>query len=268
MVSAPASTSQTNAYPTVACWLAQSVRTWRDGVGMPETTTFRSSSVTGHPIDWSNLREDYERLGSGHAVAEAYNCTYTAVMKALKRMGIPRHPRFPYRWDDLEAEIARLGSVKAVAKARGCASSSVDSQVRKRGIRYMPSLEKTGGSCAAGRRAELLALQILPDALDLNVRTFHARSDLMWRGCLVDVKSAKLCPGRAGGCWQFQLNDKRDHSHLFLCLGFDASGRSLLAAYLIPGWAVLVKGTMRIPMGRWSHFHRYALPIPEGIEHA
>jgi hypothetical protein len=218
-------------------------------------------AMIGHPIDWSKLGEDYERLGTAHAVAETYGCTYSAVMKALKRKRIAIRPRYPHNWDDLADDLREMGSARAVARAYGCAATSVNAQVRKRSIRYMPALEKTGGKCADGRRAELLALQLLPGAADLNARRLHARSDLFWNGSHVDVKSARLRCTDGGQRWRFQLNGKRDSSHFVLCLGFDENGRELLVAWLLPTWAVLHQ-SISIPRRKRSSYNLYVLPIP------
>lgn len=39
-------------------------------------------------MDWSNLPEDYERLGTQRAVAAEYGCAQQTVSKAMKRLGI------------------------------------------------------------------------------------------------------------------------------------------------------------------------------------
>jgi very-short-patch-repair endonuclease len=43
-------------------------------------------------LDWSTLREDYERLGTQAAVAKEYGCRQQLVQKAMKRLGIPAKP--------------------------------------------------------------------------------------------------------------------------------------------------------------------------------
>jgi len=42
-------------------------------------------------LNWSNLREDYERLGTIGAVAQAYGCTWREVRRELTRQDIPRN---------------------------------------------------------------------------------------------------------------------------------------------------------------------------------
>lgn len=53
-------------------------------------------------MDWSNLKADYERLGTQRAVAELYGCGQQTIAKAMKRLGIPAVPVAgrTYEWSE------------------------------------------------------------------------------------------------------------------------------------------------------------------------
>jgi len=219
------------------------------------------------PFAWATLREDYERLGNAKAVAAEYGCDYSGVVKALKRNGIPIRPRYPYKWDNLERDIKRLGSVRAVARAYGCTPSSADSQARSRGISVIPALEKTGGKAARGRRAELLALSILPGAVDLNGKELHAAYDLRYHGLKIDVKSSLLTRSRGHHGWRFQLNGKKHLFDAVLCLGMSESGDRAVCAYLMPTAAIPGQSARIAPRGS-KRFRQYQMELPEEVRNA
>lgn len=221
----------------------------------------------GRPFDWATLREDYERLGSAMAVAAEYGCDYSGVVKALKRKRIPIRPRYPYNWDNLERDVRRLGSVRAVARAYGCASSSADAQARKRGISIVPALEKTGGKDGRGRQAELLALKILPGAVDLNAVQLHSPYDLHYQGNRVDVKSSRLMCGDGNRGWRFGFNGKKNRVDAVLCLCLDAQGSRVLDCYLVPTSAIRA-GSLRIPQSGAGRLAVYRRDVPKEVANA
>lgn len=64
--------------------------------GNTEATPQPGESVEtgrGASADWSNLREDYERLGNLTRVARLHHVRYQAVRDELIRLGVPIKPR-------------------------------------------------------------------------------------------------------------------------------------------------------------------------------
>ena len=91
-------------------------------------------------MDWSNLQEDYERLGTQHAVAAEYGCVQQTVAKAMKRLGIPAksmQEHAQYIWDDkddLQGAYDRLGSIRAVAEAYDCGYNTIWRATQRLGL--------------------------------------------------------------------------------------------------------------------------------------
>lgn len=99
-------------------------------------------------IDWSNLQEDYETLGSRAKVAAAYGCSEGAVQKAMSRRNIQAKPLkgrvytwTPERleaWSNLQTDYDRLGSKRAVAKEYECTIKLVETAMKRLGVSAKP----------------------------------------------------------------------------------------------------------------------------------
>jgi very-short-patch-repair endonuclease len=77
-------------------------------------------------LDWSNLQEDYERLGSFKAVAAEYGTYPETVSRAAKRLGIRTRHSLNIDWSGLR-ELYDSGMTQAqIAEHYGC-SMSLDS---------------------------------------------------------------------------------------------------------------------------------------------
>ena len=122
-----------------------------------------------------------------------------------------------------------------------------------------------------GRRFELDALRILPEAKDMNSdKMNHQHFDLLWKGQKIDVKGKKLYlrknkrknlrPNRKlASCGQWTFH-KGEGANLYLCLGYDYDGKTLLKAFLIPQEDYSKKG---ITVGILkSKFDKFQIPLP------
>ena len=77
-----------------------------------------------------------------------------------------------------------------------------------------------------GRRAELLALKLLPGSKDLNYPLFCAPHDIEWKGKKINVKSCE----QFNGGWVFNGSVSKPDFYFCLCL----IGGKLARAFMIP----------------------------------
>lgn len=97
----------------------------------------------GASVDWSNLREDYARLGSILKVAGLYGIGQRAVRAEMMRRGFERRTRSPgtrnpIDWSNLPADYEELGTMIAVGKRYGVRSTAVREELVRQGIPVNP----------------------------------------------------------------------------------------------------------------------------------
>jgi hypothetical protein len=74
-------------------------------------------------VDWSNLKADYERLGSYSAVAAEYGVSKGYVAQQAKKQGINPKPEgrsLPIDWSDLPGLYAGGMTYEQLAEHYGC----------------------------------------------------------------------------------------------------------------------------------------------------
>lgn len=91
----------------------------------------------GASVDWSNLREDYERIGSMRKVAKLYQVGERAVRAELIRQGAYGTEE-PINWSNLRADYEELGSMIKVGKRYGVRSTTVRDELLKQGVPINP----------------------------------------------------------------------------------------------------------------------------------
>lgn len=85
-------------------------------------------------LDWSNLQEDYERLGSFKAVAAEYGTYPETVSRAAKRLGVGNKLSRKIDWSRLQ-ELYNSGMTQSqLAEYYECSASLVSTEMKKQGI--------------------------------------------------------------------------------------------------------------------------------------
>jgi len=93
-------------------------------------TTTRGASR----IDWSNLKQDYERLGSLKAVAAEYGTTRNTVGYHMKALGYGDLRSKNVDWSDLK-ELYESGMTQTqIAQHYGCSTSLVSGEMARQGL--------------------------------------------------------------------------------------------------------------------------------------
>lgn len=170
--------------------------------------------------DWSNVVEDYRRLGTLETVAEQYGCTLQAVHHQLKKRDIDTSNEMR-DWSNLLADYERLKSVVKVAKEYGCSYRTVIDRIsRIEGFRFSHDNKSLDSSSGIGRYGELIALYILKESIDMNEVTIHYPYDVEWKGLKIDVKTSKKRK-RSNGKIQYTFSTKNQQCDFYLLIALD-----------------------------------------------
>lgn len=94
-------------------------------------------------IDWSNLGELYDRLGTIDAVAQYLGCGRKKVYNEMRRRGIPsksrgHRPPKPISCDNLGELYDQLGTIRSLASALKRGENQVRRELKRRGIPAKP----------------------------------------------------------------------------------------------------------------------------------
>jgi very-short-patch-repair endonuclease len=89
-------------------------------------------------MDWGNLQEDYERLGSFKAVAAEYGTYPATVSRAAKRLGIATQHSKHIDWSGLRELYDSGMGQDEIAEHYGCSASLVSMAMKTLGIQARP----------------------------------------------------------------------------------------------------------------------------------
>jgi len=107
-------------------------------------------------VDWSNLKADYERLGSYSAVAAEYGVSKGYVAQEAKRQGINPKPEgrsLLIDWSGLPALYASGMTYEQLTARYGCSVHAVQNAMRRLGVTPRPTGLPEGYEWTDERRA-------------------------------------------------------------------------------------------------------------------
>ena len=107
-------------------------------------------------MDWSNLKADYERLGSLTAVAREYGVTKGYISQQAKKQGInPGRPGRPLTidWSGLPALYASGKTYEQLAAHYGCSIHAIQNAMKRLGVTPRPTGLPEGYEWTDERRA-------------------------------------------------------------------------------------------------------------------
>jgi very-short-patch-repair endonuclease len=107
-------------------------------------------------VDWTNLKADYERLGSYAAVAREYGVTKGYVAQQAKKQGINPRPEgrsLPVDWSDLPILYDAGATYEQLAAHYGCSVHAVQNAMRRLGVKARPHGLPPGYEWTDERRA-------------------------------------------------------------------------------------------------------------------
>lgn len=109
--------------------------------------------MQGHLMDWSNLKADYERLGSYAAVAKEYGVSKGYVSQQAKKQGLSDKPRsLPIDWSDLPDLYAEGMTYEQLAAHYKCSVHAVQNAVKRLGVTARPTGSPKGYEWTDERR--------------------------------------------------------------------------------------------------------------------
>ena len=107
-------------------------------------------------MDWSNLKADYERLGSYSAVAAEYGVTKAAVAHQAKKQGINPKPEgrsLKIDWSDLPDLYASGMTYEQLAAHYGCSIHAIQNAIKRLDVKPRPTGLPEGYEWTDERRA-------------------------------------------------------------------------------------------------------------------
>lgn len=106
-------------------------------------------------MDWSNLKADYERLGTYAAVAAEYGVSKAYVAQQAKKQGIaPGQPRaLPIDWSDLSALYESGLTYAQLTEHYGCSVHAIQNAMARLGVTPRPTGTPEGYAWTDDRRA-------------------------------------------------------------------------------------------------------------------
>lgn len=105
-------------------------------------------------MDWSNLKADYERLGSYAAVAKEYGFTTGYIAQQAKKQGISGKPRgLPVDWSELPELYQGGMTYDQLASHYGCSVHAVQNAMRRLNVKPRPTGLPAGYQWTDERRA-------------------------------------------------------------------------------------------------------------------
>lgn len=116
-------------------------------------------------MDWSNLKADYERLGSYTAVAQEYDVSKAAVAIHAKRQELSTgRPRtLPIDWNQLPTMYAGGMTYEQLATHYGCSIHAIQNAMKRLGVKPRPTGLPEGYEWTEERRAAHLAATTTPE---------------------------------------------------------------------------------------------------------
>ena len=124
-------------------------------------------------MDWSNLKADYERLGSYCAVAAEYGVSKGYVAQQAKKQGINPKPEgrsLEIDWSDLQALYASGMTYEQLAAHYGCSVHAVQNAMKRLGVTPRPTGLPEGYEWTDERRAAHRAAVDRPEWRAKNAR--------------------------------------------------------------------------------------------------
>lgn len=125
-------------------------------------------------MDWSNLKADYERLGSYSAVAAEYGVSKGYVAQEAKRQGINPKPEgrsLLIDWSGLPALYASGMTYEQLTARYGCSVHAVQNAMRRLGVTPRPTGLPEGYEWTDERRAAHRAAVTVPSGEPRTART-------------------------------------------------------------------------------------------------
>lgn len=133
-------------------------------------------------MDWSNLKADYERLGTYSAVAAEYGVSTGYVAQAAKKQGINPKPEgrsLKIDWSGLPALYDSGMTFEQLAEHYGCSVHAVQNAVKRLGVKARPTGLPEGYEWTDERRANHRAAIDRPEWRAKNRENFMKRLPLM-----------------------------------------------------------------------------------------
>lgn len=117
-------------------------------------------------MDWSNLKADYERLGSYSAVAAEYGVTKGYVSQQAKKQGINPKPEgrsLEIDWSELPGLYEGGMTFAQLAEYYECSIHAIQNAVKRLGVQARPRMPPGGYEWTEQRRAAHLAATSTPE---------------------------------------------------------------------------------------------------------
>lgn len=209
-------------------------------------------------FDWSNVIDDYKRLGTLEAVANEYGCTLQAVHLQLKKRGINTSNEIT-DWSNVLKDYEELKSVTKLAKKYGCSYRTViDHLSRIEGFKFTHDNKGLNVEVGIGRYGERIALRLLKGSKDMNQITTAYPYDIEWNGKRIDVKTSNRRK-RKNGKIQYSFSTKNPDCDYYLLIALDDENYPV-KILLVPRTAV--KGvTVAFTYGTKSKWDKYIMEV-------
>jgi hypothetical protein len=233
-----------------ACGCGKEIKpqsTWASG---------HNSNKTKDRFDWSNLIEDYKRLGTLEQVAKVYGCTLQAVYHQLNKRGVDTSLGV-IDWSNVVQDYNKLKSTKKVAEKYNCEPSTVANKLKSYGIRLSHDNKPLNVEVGVGRYGERIALFLLDGSKDMNDLDILSPYDIEWNGNKIDVKTSRKRSKR--GQYSFSTRKKKcDYFFLIALDEMDIPNRFLF----IPGEEIGGSG-LAYTFGKKSKWDQYEVKFSE-----
>lgn len=149
--------------------------------------------------------------------------------------------------------VQKYGSPNAASIALNLSGNSIKRILKKERLMYDVDFRKVGGNSSFGRIGELIALTILPGAIDVTDKDCKkAPFDILWGSKKVDVKASHQKIYKKAYRWSFKTSSKCEIDY-FLCIGFE--NNLPLLSFLIP--AKCAPNSTTIPVNGISKWRKY-----------
>jgi hypothetical protein len=167
-----------------------------------------------------------------------------------------------YNWSFLKEDINRFQSTRFLARIYGCSRSIIRRQLKRQNIKRTEAdrIARKDIICNwIGRKAELDAIEILKNAIDVAGSGNCLPYDLLWNGKRINVKSCSKPMEQKGYLyWHFDIRGKEKCDYL-LCIGY--LNENIAIALFIPSNAPeLPNVSICLPVnGRKNKYSKYVI---------
>lgn len=209
--------------------------------------------------DWSNLKVDYEKLGSITKVAKKYGCTHEAVSYQMRKKGIKvRDQRKSI--ENVKELYEKTKSSNKVAEIVNCSPTTVRVRLWEEGYQLNHDNKCLSSEVGIGRYGERIALKILKGSKDISGMDTTAPYDIEWNGSKIDVKTSRLRK-RKHRTDYYSFSTRSDVCDYYLLIALDERHYPI-KIWLVPRSEVNNKG-ITISCKSFSAWKKYELEVDE-----